>query len=49
MVRRLLGSQASSAPVPLLWTPPPRPQAVFKEVVPITDAAVKSKIHQTYR
>ncbi|KAL4418834.1 hypothetical protein ABPG77_004074 [Micractinium sp. CCAP 211/92] len=24
-------------------------KAVFKEVVPITDAAVKSKIHQTYR
>lgn len=24
-------------------------QAVFKEVVPITDPALKSKIHQTYR
>ncbi|PSC74221.1 Serine threonine-phosphatase 4 regulatory subunit 3 isoform B [Micractinium conductrix] len=26
-----------------------RDQAVFKEVVPITDPALKSKIHQTYR
>lgn len=29
--------------------PVPAPQAVFKEVVPITDPVVRAKIHQTYR